>query len=213
MDVSRNVSATDFIRVVITAVCQRQQQQQQQQQQYFSDNKIHQKLKFLLPSSTALVENTVSLSSTPPSIQPTRPHQSGSNSTTTTTTANQHKIDATTSSQPGVTIQPHQPHKKSCTSKQRAYHNALERQRRHLIATSFNQLKNALPNSTLETVQQEKASRYLIINKACDHICSVQANNLKTRHEISVLAEQNSALEELILQLEASLQKNTVTAE
>ena len=219
-----NVPPTDFIRVVITtSACS--QQQQQKQQNLSSDNSIKRtiptapKLKFLLPSpstTTPLVverkNNTLQHSV---QLETSSSLQQQNNITTVVmadkTNLEQHQSSARKSLETFSKKQQQQPSKKLCTSKQRDYHNALERQRRHLITTSFNQLKNSLPAPTLENVQQEKASRCLIINKACDHIRTIQAGNLKRRQEISDLAEQNAALEELILQLEMTLVQKSIS--
>ena len=216
-----NAPITDSIRVAVTNACSQQQQQQQQHISSNSNNGAVQsapKLKFLLPSSLATKSVTEIRNNTPqyllqlniPSQQQlsidisaaTVADKTNPTPQSCITTSTRKNLKPTSKQQnQQQTAQP----KKLCTSKKRDYHNALERQRRHLITTSFNQLKNSLPASTLESVQQEKASRCLIINKACDHIRTIQAGNLKSRQEIAFLAEQNALLEGLILQLETAL--------
>ena len=72
----------------------------------------------------------------------------------------------------------------------RAHHNALERKRRDHIKDSFNSLKDVVP-----TLSGEKASRTLILRKACDYIESMRDQINLCNDDIAALREQNAKLE------------------
>eukprot|EP00111_Clytia_hemisphaerica_P018167 TCONS_00053734-protein len=151
------------------------------------NNRVN-KLKFLLPSTPIEVVPSTVLQK--PVMA--RPMKSTSSKTVTKPSKLVKKI----------VKPPHRSLKNIPNSKQRAYHNALERQRRQLITSSLNELKNALPEASLESIQ-EKSSRCFTLNKACDYIRAMEENNAEMRKEIAILAEDNLTLEQRIFELES----------
>uniref|UniRef100_A0A8C4QFY6 Protein max n=1 Tax=Eptatretus burgeri TaxID=7764 RepID=A0A8C4QFY6_EPTBU len=73
----------------------------------------------------------------------------------------------------------------------RAHHNALERKRRDHIKDSFHGLRDSIPS-----LQGEKASRAMILNKATDYIQHMKRRNSSHQQDIDDLKRQNSILEQ-----------------
>uniref|UniRef100_UPI00358E6F63 protein max isoform X5 n=1 Tax=Myxine glutinosa TaxID=7769 RepID=UPI00358E6F63 len=79
----------------------------------------------------------------------------------------------------------------------RAHHNALERKRRDHIKDSFHGLRDSIPS-----LQGEKASRAMILNKATDYIQHMKRRNSSHQQDIDDLKRQNSILEQQVRALE-----------
>lgn len=83
------------------------------------------------------------------------------------------------------------------TADKRAHHNALERKRRDHIKDSFNMLRDAIPN-----LENEKASRAQILNKATEYIEHMRKKNNSHQSDIDDLKRQNHVLDQQIRLLE-----------
>ncbi|XP_071833591.1 protein max-like isoform X2 [Apostichopus japonicus] len=83
------------------------------------------------------------------------------------------------------------------TADKRAHHNALERKRRDHIKDSFNMLRDSIPN-----LENEKASRAQILNKATEYIEHMRKKNNSHQSDIDDLKRQNHVLDQQIRLLE-----------
>ncbi|XP_067321639.1 protein max-like [Anolis sagrei] len=78
-----------------------------------------------------------------------------------------------------------------------AHHNALERKRRDHIKDSFHSLRDSVP-----LLQEEKASRAQILDKATEYIQYMHWKNHTHQQDIDDLKHQNALLEQQVCALE-----------
>ncbi|PAV61817.1 hypothetical protein WR25_26350 [Diploscapter pachys] len=85
----------------------------------------------------------------------------------------------------------------------RAQHNALERRRRDNIKDMYSSLKDTIPD-----MQNERASRAMILKRAIDAIEDTHKGNEMDVNEVSKMEEENKRLEQQLEELKRQKEMN-----